>query len=134
MRHVIKIFASKFARKRHEQGAHGGRSLQCLVCSRTFQSEDSLQKHTDVYHTHLTSSFQCSLCKKILSTGEILKRHLDTVHGENNFECHKCGKKFSRENHYTRHLRDVHSLESNMNINYAATEFVYKFKSEFCEQ
>jgi uncharacterized Zn-finger protein len=65
---------------------------------------------------------------------EILKRHLDTVHGENTFECHKCGKKFSRNNHYTRNLRDVHSLESNININYAATEFVYKFKCEFCEQ
>ena len=130
----FKIFATKFARKRHEQGAHKESSIKCLVCSRTFQSANSLQKHTDVYHTHPTSSFQCSLCEKILSTGEILKRHLDTVHGENNFECHKYGKKFSRNNHYTRHLRDVHSLESNINTNYAGTEFIYKFKCNFCEQ
>ena len=129
-----KMFANKFARKRHEQGAHGGSSVQCMVCSRTFQSTKTLQKHTDVYHAHQISLFPCSLCKKILSTEEILKRHLVTVHGENKFECHQCGKKYSRNNHYIRHLRDVHSIESKTNLNYAAIEFIYKFNCDHCEQ
>ena len=128
-----KLFATKFARKRHEYGAHGEASVQCLVCSRMFQSETSLQKHSEVYHSHSTSTFPCSHCTKILSTEQILKRHIETVHGEKSFECYKCGKKFSRNNHCIRHLRDVHSIETKLNLNYTRTELLYKFKCIDCE-
>ena len=95
-----------------------------------FQSETSLQKHSEVYHSHSTSTFPCSHCTKILSTEQILKRHIETVHGEKSFECYKCGKKFSRNNHC---IRDVHSIETKFNLNYTRTELLYKFKCIDCE-
>ena len=129
----FKVFASKYARKRHEYGAHNNGKVQCSICSRLFQSEITLKKHTEVYHTHLPSSFPCTLCTKILSTEQILRRHVNSVHGEKSIECSKCHKVFSRNNHLLRHLRDVHSIENKLNLKYAQTELLYKFNCLDCD-
>ena len=129
----FKVFASKFARKRHEYGSHNGGKVQCSICKRTFQSEITLKMHTKVYHNVSPSSFPCTLCTKILSTEQILRRHVDSVHGEKSIECSKCDKTFSRKNHLQRHLRDVHSIENKLNLKYAQTEKLYKFNCLDCE-
>ena len=130
----FKLFATKFTRKRHEQSTHGGGFLNCLVCSRKFQSEASLKKHSDTYHKQSVSSFKCTLCEKILSTEEILKRHTATVHGRKVSECDMCAQKFTRRNHYVRHLRDVHSTVNKVNLTYAVDEYLYNFKCSLCDE
>lgn len=87
-------------RKPQERGQK--RDFNCSVCGRSYQSRETLVKHS-VKHT---KEFVCRKCTQGFSDAESLQIHNDTRHGQQ-FLCSSCGKTvLGRRNflsHFTTH-------------------------------
>ena len=85
-------------------------SSRCVLCDRSFDSDESLQQHKRESPAH---TFDCRTCDRHYGSGTALQQHLrdSPVHAPS-FDCDDCVRAFDSEEALQQHLRDspVHAL------------------------
>jgi hypothetical protein len=79
-------------------------SIQCVLCDRSFGSNESLKQHKrdSVAHT-----FDCKTCDRHYGTKNALQQHLrDSLVHAPSFDCNDCVRSFDSEEALQQHLRN----------------------------
>ena len=79
-------------------------SSRCVLCDRSFDSDESLQQHKRESPAH---TFDCRTCDRHYGSGTALQQHLrdSPVHAPS-FDCEDCDRSFDSEEALQQHLRD----------------------------
>ena len=79
-------------------------SSRCVLCDRSFDSDESLQQHKRKSPAH---TFDCRTCDRHYGSGTALQQHLrdSPVHARS-FDCDDCDRSFDSEEALQQHLRD----------------------------
>ncbi|KAF3064187.1 Zinc finger and BTB domain-containing protein 24 [Daldinia childiae] len=79
-------------------------SSRCVICDRSFDSDESLQQHRQAAPAH---TFDCRSCDRHYGSKQALQQHLrdSPVHAPS-FKCKACDRSFSNEQALQQHLRD----------------------------
>ena len=82
---------------------HLGIKYECVMCQKTFSTENYLKNHAKV--VHFQGQNTCKACDAVFTTGRDLRRHENSVHGKKSYSCISCAKEFSRKDHVKAHFR-----------------------------
>ncbi|KAF2188514.1 hypothetical protein K469DRAFT_565357 [Zopfia rhizophila CBS 207.26] len=79
-------------------------SSRCVLCDRSFDSDESLQQHK---RDSLAHTFECTPCDRHYGSETALQQHLrdSPVHAPS-FDCNDCDRSFNLEEALQQHLRD----------------------------
>ena len=79
-------------------------SFLCVLCDRTFNSDEALQQHRRDAPAHAS---YCTTCDRHFSNATALVQHLRHSPKHNSsFDCEDCDRSFNSEEALSRHLRD----------------------------
>lgn len=90
-------------------------SLDCKICSKTFESKADILYHLKVHAGSRTvknpneKKFTCDYCDRKFFTRKDVRRHLVVHTGTRNFLCQFCPQRFGRKDHLVRHIKKSHS-------------------------
>ena len=82
---------------------HNHPPVSCDVCSRTYDTPNSLIRHS---YTHLSGNHQCDQCQESFHFKSELESHKNK-HSNRRFQCNKCDRSFIRNSDLNAHL-DTH--------------------------
>jgi uncharacterized protein YlaI len=79
-------------------------SLRCVLCDRSFGSDEALQQHK---RDSLAHAFDCTTCDRHFSSDTALQQHLrdSPVHAPS-FDCDDCDRSFDSDKALQQHLWD----------------------------
>ena len=84
--------------------------FECGKCQKTFETEDRLQKHTEILHKE--KNHKCNQCDKSFSNSLLLSAHQSNEHGQKNsvkpFQCDICHNVFENQPSLNNHIRAQH--------------------------
>ena len=99
--HCNKHFESLQYLNKHHRQNHP--PVSCDVCSRTYDTPNSLIRHS---YTHLSGNHQCNQCQESFHFKSKLESHKN-IHSNRRFQCNKCDRSFIRNSDLNAHL-DTH--------------------------
>ncbi|XP_035527645.1 zinc finger protein 85 [Morone saxatilis] len=79
---------------------------RCEICSRSFNSLQSLHRHQQYRNTE--RGYKCTLCCKIFEGRQELKKHLQDHANESFHCCGYCGKRFLKVDALNAHKKEMH--------------------------
>nr|XP_020493023.1 zinc finger protein 91-like [Labrus bergylta] len=80
---------------------------RCEICSRSFNSLQSLHRHQQYRNTEL--GYKCTLCCKIFEGRQDLKKHLHDHTNDRFHCCGHCGKRFLKVDALNTHHKEKHA-------------------------
>ncbi len=90
----------------HSPQPNNDPSLECSICTKTFHTATSLQRHS---RTHTTEKpYKCDFCNKSFRRADVCREHMRIHTGVRPYTCDMCGLGFKQHNHYKTHLRTKH--------------------------
>lgn len=81
-------------------------SYHCEICSRSFNSLQSLHRHQQYRNTE--RGYKCTLCCKIFEDRQDLKKHLESHISDRFYCCGCCGKRFLKMDALNAHQQENH--------------------------
>ena len=99
--------------------------FSCLVCSKNFARQDSLNKHKKVHD----KAHQCEICQKSFHRKLDLERHMRTHTGEKPYVCSICDKRFAQKSTLQNH-QATHSDERNFKCKICPDDRYFKTNSQ----
>ena len=100
----------------HVRKYHDPNRIECDVCKRPFQREESMKIHRKITHFPDDTDFVCNGkdgCGKRFVTESLLKSHLAANHkhkNPKNLVCDLCGIPYSKKMELQRHLTNIHGI------------------------
>ncbi|XP_051170858.1 zinc finger protein 271-like isoform X10 [Leptopilina boulardi] len=109
----------------HQRYAHFTTAFPCNVCKRFMATQENLDQHIQLHHSHKERVI-CDECGKSYSSRDTLKRHIRYVHNKNcTYECEVCGKKFVRRSELRQHLL-IHTGKRHFGCDICGQKFTQK--------
>lgn len=100
-----KTFPSAQTLRRHlAQHNPESRPLPCIYCGRRFAEKASLAKHEQSHLGAEMRSLTCDICRKCFANAADLHVHKKNHDPERKFDCEVCGREFNRLNNLQRHM------------------------------
>ncbi|KAK5648234.1 hypothetical protein RI129_003126 [Pyrocoelia pectoralis] len=90
-------------------------SLECQICSKTFETKDEILYHLKIHAGSRAvknpneKKFTCDHCDRKFFTRKDVRRHLVVHTGMRDFLCQFCPQRFGRKDHLVRHIKKSHS-------------------------
>ncbi|KAL0853029.1 hypothetical protein ABMA27_012810 [Loxostege sticticalis] len=111
-----KIFVTKPALKSHIRYVHERKPFACSICDESFPTYRKRLQHFVERHGRTPLSLHCDQCDKTFNSNNSLNRHVKYQHlmmpKEAKHTCEDCGRKFRSKRNLTGHML-VHSGEKN---------------------
>ncbi|XP_055956243.1 uncharacterized protein LOC126816854 isoform X2 [Patella vulgata] len=86
----------------------GGNLYRCDICSKSFTTSSSLQKHIRIHTSE--KPYRCGVCSKSFTTSGSLQKHIRIHTSEKRYKCNVCSKSFTTISSLQKHIR-IHTSE-----------------------
>lgn len=96
---------SLFVHRREQHVLGDSRKVKCDVCNLWYKGLKNLKKHKETHREEAHKKFQCLYCSKTFRTRNSLNVHERVHTGETPFRCNLCCKSFKRSHHLYSHLK-----------------------------
>ena len=111
-----KEYTSSLSYRKHAalHAAEAGQ-LECLICSKKFETKDDILYHLKIHAGSRTvkspneRKFTCDQCDRRFFTRKDVRRHMVVHTGMRDFLCQFCPQRFGRKDHLVRHIKKSHS-------------------------
>ena len=131
----MKKFQIKFRLEDHLKTHKQDNMISCDLCSKSFPTNYTKQRHTFEMHGGQQMEYVCEICHSKFSLERNLKRHITDFHSTESSEypCTICDTKFARSDNLEQHYKEKHNIDKRKQIFKGINDESISYKCSLCD-